>query len=354
MSLVLPVAIAGFVFDWVEALFHMSFDWWEALFGLALIPVLAAIYIVMQRRRQRYALRYASVSLVAQAVGAGPGIKRHIPAALYLLALAAMIVALARPTATVPLPSNTGTVILSIDVSGSMLAEDVEPNRMEATKEAARSFVEKQPDGVRIGIVSFSDFGALVAPPADSRTQALEAIGRLRPQRGTNIGAGLAVALDAIYEEQADGEPIVTGQPIPTPVPGEEIDTPPASIVLVSDGQSNTGSDPLELAQEAADAGIKIYAVGIGTPEGTVLQIQGRNVFTRLDEATLKGMAELTGGTYFNAQDEDDLRQIYDDLSRERVIEDKETEVTFAFAGAALALSVAAGSLGLVWFNRLP
>jgi Ca-activated chloride channel family protein len=332
----------------------VTFEWPWALAFLIAVPVLAAIYIAMQRRRQQYALRYASVSLVQQAVGAGPGFKRHIPAVLYFGALVALIFALARPQATIPTPSNTGTVILSIDVSGSMFAQDVEPNRMEATKQAAREFVEKQPDGVKIGIVSFSDFGALLAPPAETRTQALEAISRLRPQRGTNIGAGLAVALDAIYEDQSDGEPIVTNEPTPTPFPGELTETPPASIVLVSDGQSNTGADPLELAEEAARAGIKIYTVGIGTPEGTYLLIQGRNVYTRLDESTLIGMAELTGGRYFNAQDEGDLRQIYDDLSRERVIEDKETEVTFAFAGAALALSVLAGALGLVWFNRLP
>jgi Ca-activated chloride channel family protein len=332
----------------------VTFEWPWALALLLVIPVLALIYIAMQRRRQQYALRYASVSLVQQAVGSGPGMKRHVPAVLYLLALSALIIALARPEATIPTPSSTGTVILSIDVSGSMFAQDVEPNRMEATKKAATDFVEKQPSGVKIGVVSFSDFGALVAPPADERAQALEAISRLRPQRGTNIGAGLAVALDAIYEAQADGEPILTSEPTPTPFPGETIDAPPASIVLVSDGQSNTGADPLELAQEAARAGIKIYTVGIGTPEGTVLQIQGRNVFTRLDEETLKGMADLTGGRYFNAQDEGDLRQIYEDLSRERVIENKETEVTFAFAGAGLALSMLAGALGLVWFNRLP
>lgn len=191
----------------------MTFEWPWALALLIVIPVLAAIYVAMQRRRQRYALRYASVSLVQQAVGAGPGIKRHIPAALYLLALTAMIIALARPQATIPTPSSTGTVMLSIDVSGSMFAQDVEPNRMEATKEAAREFVEKQPRGVKIGVVSFSDFGALVAPPSEERAQALEAISRLRPQRGTNIGAGLAVALDAIYEDQADGEPIVSSEP---------------------------------------------------------------------------------------------------------------------------------------------
>ncbi len=331
----------------------MSFEWPLALFLLAIVPVLAGLYVWMQTRRRQYALRYASVSLVQQAVGNGPGRKRHLPAALYLLAVTALIIGLARPQATIPVPSNTGTIILSIDVSGSMFAEDVKPNRMEATKEAAREFVEKQPEGVKIGIVSFSDFGALVAPPSEDRKQALEAISRLRPQRGTNIGAGLAVALDAIYEDQADGEPVVTNDPAPAPS-RTNLDIPPASIVLVSDGQSNTGPDPLDVAGEAQKAGIKVYTVGIGTPEGTVLQIQGRNVFTRLDESTLLGMAELTGGRYFNAQDKSDLREIYDDLSRERVFEDKETEVTFAFAAAALVLSVLAGGLGLVWFNRLP
>ncbi len=330
----------------------MSFEWPWALAFLLVIPVLAAVYISMQRRRQHYALRYASVSLVQQAVGFGPGVKRHIPAVFYLLALTAMVIALARPEASIPTPTTTGTIILSIDVSGSMFAQDVEPNRMEATKEAARNFVETQPSGVKIGVVSFSDFGALVAPPDDDRKQALESISRLRPQRGTNIGAGLAVALDAIYEDQADGEPIVTNEP--TPTPDETLSAPPASIVLVSDGQSNTGADPLDLAEEAARNGIKIFTVGIGTPEGTVLQIQGRNVFTFLDEATLKRMADLTGGRYFNAQDETDLREIYDDLSRERVIENKETEVTFAFAAIALVFSMMAGGLGLVWFNRLP
>ena len=252
------------------------------------------------------------------------------------------------------MPSNTGTIILSIDVSGSMFAEDVEPNRMEATKEAAREFVENQPEGVKIGVVSFSDFGALVAPPSDDRKQALEAISRLRPQRGTNIGAGLQVALDAIYEDQSDGDPRGDQRPGADAGAARSWNMPPASIVLVSDGQSNTGPDPLEIAAEAQEAGIKVYTVGIGTPEGTVLQIQGRNVFTRLDETTLQGMAELTGGRYFNAQDEGDLRQIYDELSRERVFEDKETEITFAFAAAALVLSMLAGGLGLVWFNRLP
>ncbi|HEY4686035.1 MAG TPA: VWA domain-containing protein [Dehalococcoidia bacterium] len=333
----------------------MTFKWPEALILLVLVAVLAGLYVWMQQRRRRYALRYASVALVAQAVGRGPGIRRHIPAALYLTALTALVIALARPQATIPVPQNTGTIILSIDVSGSMFAQDVEPNRMEATKAAVREFVKKQPRGVKIGIVSFSDYAALVAAPSRERGEVLDALARLRPQRGTNIGSGLQVALDAIREETGDAPteaPLSPNEPTPTPAPGS--DPPPASIVLLSDGQSNVGPDPLEVAKAAAAAGIKVYTIGIGTPEGTVLVIQGRSVYTRLDESTLQSVAEQTGGRYFSAQDEEGLRQIYDELSRERELEEEETEVTFAFAAGALIISVLAGGLGLLWFNRLP
>jgi Ca-activated chloride channel homolog len=333
----------------------MSFIWPQLLVLLLIVPVLAALYVWMQKRRQRYALQYASVSLVQQAVGRGPGIRRHIPAALYLLALTAMIVALARPQATVPVPQNTGTVVLAVDVSGSMFAEDVKPNRMEATKDAVRDFVEKQPRGIKIGVVSFSDFGALVAPPTRDRKPVIDAINRLRPQRGTNIGGGLQAALDAIYEGVDGGAAAAPGGTTPAPPPADSTTkAPPASIVLLSDGQSNTGPQAQVVAQEAAQAGVKVYTIGIGTPQGTILQIQGRNVFTRLDEEALRSVADQTDGRYFNAQDKDDLQQIYDELSRERQFEDEETEITFAVTAGAMLLSVLAGSLGLLWFNRLP
>ncbi len=334
----------------------MSFKWPEALLLLVLVAVLAGLYVWMQRRRQRYALRYASVALVQQAVGRGPGIRRHVPAALYLAALAALIVGLARPQATIPVLQNSGTVILVIDVSGSMFAQDVAPSRMEATKAAVREFVRKQPRGVKIGVVSFSDYAALVAPATREREPVLDAIARLRPQRGTNIGSGLQVALDAIREEVGDGprDDVIgsPNEPTPTPVPASK--PPPASIVLLSDGQSNVGPDPLEVAEAASAARVKVYTIGIGTPQGTVLQIQGRSVFTRLDETTLRGVADATGGRYFSAQDESSLRQIYDELARERQFEEEKTEITFLFAGAALLVSVLAGALGLLWFNRLP
>jgi Ca-activated chloride channel homolog len=343
----------------------MTFMWPQALVALLAIPVLIAVYVIMQRRRSRYAVRFASVAMVRQAVGKGPGIRRHIPAAFFLLALTGMIVALARPQATISVPRNTGTVMLVIDVSGSMQATDVRPNRMEATKSAAQEFVNRQPRGVKIGVVSFSDFGALVQPPTRDKDDVLAAIDRLRPQRGTNIGGGLQAALDALYEgtdtarpeAPRPGGPVAGGQPVATPTPSSaagDSRPPPASIVLVSDGESNVGPPPLEVAQEAQRAGVKVYTIGIGTPEGVNLNIQGRRVFTRLDEESLKGMAELTGGRYLQAQDEAELRSVYDELAREREFEQEKTEITVGFTAGALALSLVGGILSLLWFNRLP
>jgi Ca-activated chloride channel family protein len=341
----------------------MTFLWPQALAALLLIPILIGIYIWMQRRRSRYAVRFASVAMVRQAVGKGPGIRRHIPAAFFLLALAGMIVALARPQATISVPRDTGTLMLVIDVSGSMQATDVRPNRMEATKTAAQEFVNRQPRGVKIGVVSFSDFGALVQPPTRDKAEVLRAIDRLRPQRGTNIGGGLQTALDALYEGSDAPRPAAgpsapsaggTVAPTPQPAAGSSGQAPPASIVLVSDGESNVGPPPLDVAQEARQAGVKVYTIGIGTAEGVNLNIQGRRVFTRLDEETLRGMADMTGGRYLNAQNEAELRTVYDELARERQFEEEKTEITFGFTAGALVLSMIGGILSLLWFNRLP
>ena len=335
----------------------MTFLTPQALLLLLLVPLFMAAYIWMQRRRRRYALRYASVALVRDAVGKGPGIRRHIPPALFLLALAAMGLAVARPQATVPVAEDLGTVVLAIDTSGSMQATDVSPNRMEATKEAVRRFVEEQPDGVQIGIVSFSDAGAVLQPPTKERDEVLRTIAQLRPQRGTNIGGGLAAALDAIAraaDTTRDG-PAATPSPTPTAGSTPEAETPPgASVVLVSDGESNPGPPPLDVAREAAAAGVRVYTVGIGTPQGITLRVNGQSAFTRLDEATLRGMAELTGGRYLNAQDEAQLTEVYDELAREQQVAEREVELTFAAAAGALLLSVVGGALSLLWFNRLP
>ena len=326
----------------------------QALLLLSVVPLFAAAYLWMQRRRRRYALRYASVALVRDAVGRGPGLRRHVPPALFLLALATMAVAVARPQATVPVTENLGAVVLAVDTSGSMQAADVSPSRMEATKEAARRFVGKQPKGIQIGVVSFSDAGAVLQPPTEDRAAVLRTIDRLQPQRGTNIGGGLAAALDTIAAAMDTTRSVRASTPSAPPATQGQEPPPPASVVLVSDGESNTGPAPFDVAREAAAAGVRVYTVGIGTAQGMTLRVNGQTAFTRLDETTLRGIAELTGGRYLNAQDEAQLAAVYDDLARERRVAERPVEITFAVAAAALALSLVGGVLSLLWFNRLP
>ncbi len=336
----------------------MEFQWPVMLWGLFLVPVLIALYVLAQRRRQRYALRYASLSLVREALGRGPGWRRHLPAALFLLGLAAMLFALARPTSVVTLPSQEGTVILTIDVSGSMRADDLKPDRLTAAKAAARAFVEKQPPGVKLGVVSFSDNAFLVQAPTTDKEAVLAAINRLTPQRGTAIGSALLTSLDALFEEAGieGSAPLAPNQPTPTPTP-----TPlprgvyePALIVLLTDGESNRGPRPLEVVEQVAARGVRVYTVGVGSVEGTILRTAGRAMRVRLDEETLKAIAQATDGAYFNASTESDLRSIYENLSTQLVFRKTATEITALFTAAAALLSLAAGALSLLWFNRLP
>ena len=334
----------------------MNFLWPLMLWLLLLIPALVALYILAQRRRQRYALRYASLSLVKEALGRGPGFRRHIPPALFLSGMAVMIVAVARPYTLVTVPSQEGTVILTMDVSGSMQADDLKPSRIDAAKSAARSFVEKQPSGVRIGIVSFSDNAFLVQAPTDDKAAIIAAINRLTPLRGTAIGRALLTSVDAIFEEaNAEGGSLNTvSDPTPTPTPVPQGVYEPAIIVLLSDGESNQGPRPLDVIEQVAARGVRVYTVGVGTTTGTVLHIQGRSIRTRLDEETLKRMASATDGAYYNATTEKDLVAIYDSLSTHLVFKKEQTEATALFTGIAIALSLIGGCLSLFWFNRLP
>lgn len=334
----------------------MYFLWPLMLWLLLLIPALVVLYILAQRRRQRYALRYASLSLVKEALGRGPGFRRHIPPALFLSGLAVMIVAMARPYTLVTLPSQEGTVILTMDVSGSMRADDLKPNRIEAAKSAARSFVEKQPSGVRIGVVSFSDNAFLVQAPTDDKEAVIAAINRLTPQRGTAIGRALFTSVEAIFEDAnaEGGQSTSATDPTPTPTPVPQGVYEPAIIVLLTDGESNQGPRPLDVVDQVAARGVRVYAVGVGTAEGTVLHIQGRSIRTRLDEETLKRVASATEGAYYNATNEKDLVAIYDNLSTHLVFKKEQTEVTAIFTGVAVAFLLVGGCLSLFWFNRLP
>ncbi|MBM4458733.1 MAG: VWA domain-containing protein [Chloroflexi bacterium] len=332
----------------------MQFQWPMMLWLLLLIPVLVLLYVLAQRRRSRYALRYASLSLVKEALGRGPGWRRHAPPAIFLLGLALMLMALARPASVVTLPAQEGTVILTMDVSGSMRAEDLKPNRLEAAKSAARAFVERQPTGVRIGVVSFSDNAFLVQAPTAEKEQVIAAINRLAFQRGTAIGSGLLTSLDAIFEA-ADIESSATlSSTLPTPTPVPKGVYEPAIIVLLSDGESNRGPRPLEIVERVAARGVRVYTVGVGSVEGTVLHFGGRSMRVRLDEVTLKRLSEATDGDYFNAATEQDLHTIYQDLSTQPVFRKQHTEITALFTGIAAAILLAAAALSLLWFNRLP
>jgi Ca-activated chloride channel family protein len=334
----------------------MEFLWPFMLLFLLLVPVIVILYILAQRRRQRYALRYASLSLVKEALGRGPGRRRHIPPALFIASLAVMLFALARPATSVTLPSNEGTVILTMDVSGSMRAEDMKPNRLAAAKVAARAFVEKQPQGVKVGVVSFSDNAFVVQAPTSDKQAVIGAINRLTTQRGTAIGSALLTSLDAIFED-ANAEGGATGstaEPTPTPTPLPQGVYEPAIVVLLTDGESNRGPRPMEVVDRLAARGIRVYTIGVGSVQGTVLSTQGRSMRVRLDEEVLKRIAEATNGAYYNASTEKDLKAIYDNLSTHLVFRKQQTEVTAIFTGVAVALSLIGGMLSLLWFNRLP
>jgi Ca-activated chloride channel homolog len=346
----------------------MTFIWPTALLLVLAVGVLAVLYVVAQRRRNRYALRYANLSLVREAIGKGPGWRRHVPAALFLLALALMSVAVARPQAVVAVPSQEGTVILAIDVSGSMLAEDMKPNRIEAAKSAARAFVDKQSEDVKIGVVSFSGDASIVQAPTTDKSLVVAAINRLRAQRATAIGRAILVSLDAIEESNgSEGDlpssilqlqqpqgPGTTSRPtatVPAYLAGQHSS---ASIVLLSDGQNNQFPPPLDIIDQATSRGVRVYTIGVGSASGTIVRLQGRAVRTALDEATLKKIADLTDGEYFNASTESDLRAVYENLTTQLVIRNEKTELTAYFTLGAAVLAVLAGAFSLLWFNRLP
>ena len=351
----------------------MSFMWPEMLMLLAVLPLLVALYLWLLHRRKKNALRYAGLSLVREAVGSGQTVRRHLPPLLFLLSLTAMIVAVARPTAVVTLPSAHETVVLAMDVSGSMRANDVVPSRLAAAQEAARSFIAEQPRSTRIGIVTFGGTAALVQPPTESREDLLAAIERFELQRGTAVGSGLLVALKTIFPDAefdlgssdprrkvdgnatADRRSDVLGEepakPEAKPVPPGSYDS--AVIILLSDGQTTTGPDPIASAWLASERGVRVYTVGIGTPNGEILIGDGWSMRVRLDEDALKSIADITRGQYFYAGNADDLKQVYESLTSKFVLETRESEVTALFAALAALAGVLSALLSMLWFNRI-
>ena len=289
----------------------MKFLWPESLWLLALVPAMVAWYLILLKRRKKMALRYASLSLVKEAMGARHSVRRHVPPLLLLVALATMLVAVARPVAVVTLPSQHETIILAMDVSGSMRATDVQPNRLVAAQAAAKAFVAEQPRTTRIGVVSFAGTAALVQPPTRTREDILAAIDRFQLQRGTAIGSGIIVSLATLFPDAGiDVSALLYGRDARRSMPLDHArdpekkefkPVPPGSynsgaIILLTDGQRTTGPDSIEAARMAAERGVRVYTVGIGTKDGETIGFEGWSMRVRLDEETLKNIANVTHG----------------------------------------------------------
>lgn len=340
----------------------MKFIWPMMLWLLLAVPALVILYIVLLRRKRQHALRYANLDLVRQALGGGQRLRRHLPPALFLLGLAAMLVATARPTAVVTLPSQQQTVILAIDVSGSMRATDVEPNRLVAAQNAAKAFVAEQPQATRIGVVAFAASAALVQSPTRNREDIVAAIDRLQLQYGTAIGSGLLVSLATLFPNAGielgawiDGrvEPQTRIHEFVHPAPVAPGSFDEAAIILLTDGQSTTGPDAIEVARLAAQYGVRVYTVGVGTPEGEVISVGGWSARVRLDEEPLKHIAEITDAEYFYAGTAEDLNKVYRTLNARLVLKTEETEISALFAAAGTLIALIAAVLSLLWFHRI-
>jgi Ca-activated chloride channel family protein len=334
----------------------MSFIWPTLLLVLLCVPLLVLLYLQLQARRRRFAARYGSLGLVHDAIGKGIGFRRHIPALIFLTGITILIFSLARPQATISVPRIEGTVILTFDVSGSMVATDLEPTRMEAAKAAAQQFVENQPAGVAVGVVVFSDGGISVQPPTHERSETLTTIERLVPRRGTSIGNGILVALNTIAVDAGD-PPILKTSAASEAVealPAPQGWYPSAAIVLLTDGENNEEPDPAMATDLAADLGVRVYTIGIGSVAGTNIEVEGFTIHTSLNEPILQYIAGQTGGAYYNAGNEEDLRRIYDDLEPKFSVKPEEIEMTSIFAGLGMIVFLIGGLLSLLWFGHVP
>ncbi|MDB5999133.1 MAG: von Willebrand factor, type [Rhizobacter sp.] len=353
----------------------MTFLWPMLLWLLVAIPLLVVLYVWLLRRKKKVAVRYASLAMVKDAMGTGQRIRRHVPPVLFLIALTLMILAISRPAAVVTLPSQRDTVVLAMDVSRSMLAEDVKPNRMVAAQEAARAFVNAQPRTTYIAIVAFAGTVQVVQPPTQNKEDLLAAINRFELQRSTAIGSGLVMSLATLFPDAGITlDSVASGGPGGNRRNGNQsldrkrdvdraerppfVPVPPGSyangaVILLTDGQTTTGIDPLEAAKLAADRGVKVYTVGVGTKDGEILRTEGWAMRVRLDEDTLKTIASMTHGEYYYAGTATDLTQIYKTLNSRFVLEKKETEITAFFSAAAAVFAVLSAGLSMLWFNRV-
>jgi Ca-activated chloride channel homolog len=311
------------------------------LLALALVPTAVAIYVLSDKRRRARTAAFASPLLLPSVAPRGPGFRRHLPLALYALALTAVAFALARPEATVAVPEERAAVVLATDISGSMEATDVEPSRMAAVRRAARDFLDQAPEELRVGAVAFNHAVRSIEPPRAEREDTRSLVDGLTPSGGTATGEGLAAAVGLLSRQGARDEK-----------------RPPAAIILLSDGTSTHGRDPIEVAREAARLKIPIYTVALGTDAGTieVKRPDGSTVTRDVppDRVAMRRIATISGARTFSADAREELATVYERLGSQVATRDEKREVTAAFVGGAAAFLLLGGAMSLRWFGRLP
>ncbi len=331
----------------------MKLLWPYALILLLLIPLLVAGYSWMLRRRRRYAVRFSSLSLIREALPAQSRLRRYLPLVLLLLALASLVFTVARPMATTLVPSGRATVMLVLDVSRSMLQTDIQPTRFDSAKEAALDFIARQQANNQIGIVAFAGIAQLVQAPTTDADDLRMAVLSLTTGRGTAIGRGILEGLDTIAELNASVAASTAGgneDPQVTPVP--EGQYAPDIIVMLTDGVSTTGPDPLFAAQQAADRGVRVFTIGYGTENGAEIQGNqfGGKFFRRgIDEESLKAIAAMTGGEYYSASSASELQKVFKELPTYLNTREETVEISVIFAGLGALLLAAAVLLGQLW-----
>jgi Ca-activated chloride channel homolog len=334
----------------------VSAEWPGLLWALLLVPVALAAYLLAQRRRSRYTVRFTNLDLLANVVSAKPGWRRHVPPAFYLLALAALLVSLARPQALALVPKEQATVILVMDVSGSMNATDVEPTRLVSSQRAAASFVEQLPEKFRVGIVSFASTAQTLTRPTTDRPAVYEAIGSLHAEGATAMGDGIERALDV----KRPPAPPPAGNARPAPTPGtQQGDDAPLVVLLLSDGANTQGrAQPMEAAADAKDLGVPVFTIALGTDRGMVDVPDETGNLRRIpvppDKLTLQRIAETTGARFFAAPSSRDLKGVYRELGSKIGFVKEKQEVTVVFAATGLLFLVAGAAMSLVWFSRFP
>ncbi|MEU5673624.1 VWA domain-containing protein [Micromonospora sp. NPDC047762] len=317
--------------------------WQSPLRLWLLLGVLALVvaYLVLQRRRSRYAVRFTNLRLLDRVAPERPAWRRHVPAGLFLAMLALLVVGFARPSAEVRVPRERATVMVAVDVSTSMLATDVEPDRLAAAKEAARRFVDGLPDEFNVGLVAFAGSAAVLVPPSTDRDALDEGIDRLAEGitgvQGTAIGEAINTSLGAVKSLDSEAAK----------------ETPPARVILLSDGANTSGMDPMEAAAEAVKAEVPVHSISFGTPSGFVDR-GGRPIQVPVDGQTLKAVAEETGGMFHEASTTDELRAVYDDIGSSVGYRTERQDISARFIGLGLVFAMGAAAGSMRWFSRLP